>query len=124
MNDNYISCHSENGSINISEEVITGLVKAGVSEIEGVSGLANTSGTELAELMGIKTNSKSMNRGVKVHNENDSVVVDVMILVSYGCKIVSVAKAVQEKVTTIMEATTGMDKITVNVHVSGIAFEK
>ena len=93
MADNYITCQEEKGSINISEEVIVSLVKSAVGEIEGVSGLSNAAGAELAELIGIKTVSK----GVKVAFEDDTIVVDVIINVCYGSSIVSVARAVQEK---------------------------
>ena len=44
MNDNYITCQEENGSINISEEVISSMVRTAISETEGVAGLANTAG--------------------------------------------------------------------------------
>ena len=44
MNDNYISCQEENGSINISEDVIYSLVRTTISEVEGVAGVANTAG--------------------------------------------------------------------------------
>ena len=39
MNDNYITCQEENGSINISEEVISSMVRTAISEVEGVAGL-------------------------------------------------------------------------------------
>ena len=49
MGDNYITCREENGSINISEEVISSIVRAAVVEVEGVAGLSNTAGGEIAE---------------------------------------------------------------------------
>ena len=88
MPENYITCQEEKGSINISEDVIVSLVKSAVTEIEGVSGLSNAAGAELAELIGIKTVSK----GVKVDFQDETIVVDVIINVSYGSSIVAVAK--------------------------------
>ena len=44
MGENYICCQAEKGSINISEEVITGVVKSAVGEVEGVAGLSYTAG--------------------------------------------------------------------------------
>ena len=120
INDNYITCREENGSINISEDVIYSVVREAISEVDGVAGLANTAGAELAELLGLKTVSK----GVKVQFDENRVVVDAIINVSYGCNIVKVAQEVQEKVTNVVQATTGFDKPQVNVHVSGISFEK
>lgn len=120
MGDNYITCREENGSINISEEVISGMVRAAVAEVDGVAGLSNTAGAEIAELIGLKT----LPKGVKVQFVDDKIVVDTIITVTYGFNIVEVAKSVQEKVMNAVQATTGIERAEVNVHVSGIAFEK
>ena len=120
MGDNYISCKAENGSINISEDVISTMVRTAITEIDGVAGISNNAGAELAELIGIKTVSK----GIKVQIVDDTIKVDAVILVRYGCNIVNVAKEVQNSVTEAVQAITGIDKAEVNVHVSGVAFEK
>ena len=120
MAENYITCREANGSINISEDVISTMVRAAVLDVEGVAGLSSTAGAEIAELIGIKTLSK----GVKVQFLNDKVVVDAIITVRYGSNVVNVARSVQEKVVNTVSAATGIDKAEVNVHVSGIAFEK
>ena len=120
MGDNYISCKAENGSINISEDLISTMVRTAITEIDGVAGISNTAGAELAELIGIKTVSK----GIKVQIVDDTIKVDAVILVRYGCNIVNVAKEVQNSVTEAVQAITGIDKAEVNVHVSGVAFEK
>ena len=120
MGYNYISCKAENGSINISEDVISTMVRTAITEIDGVAGISNTAGAELAELIGIKTVSK----GIKVQIVDDTIKVDAVILVRYGCNIVNVAKEVQNSVTEAVQAITGIDKAEVNVHVSGVAFEK
>ncbi|MCR5664795.1 MAG: Asp23/Gls24 family envelope stress response protein [Oscillospiraceae bacterium] len=120
MNDNYIVCQEELGSINISEDVIVSLVRSAVAEVEGVAGLANTAGGELSELLGLKTVTK----GVKVQLDENRVTVDVIINVYYGRSIVQVAQEVQEKISGVIQATTGFEKPQVNVHVSGLAFDK
>ena len=120
MGENYITCQESNGRINISEEVISALVRAAVTQVEGVAGLSNTSGAELVELIGIKTLSK----GVKVQFDEGRIIVDAIITVSYGYNIVDVAKSVQDEVMSVVLSATGMDKAEVNVHVSGVAFDK
>ena len=120
MGENYITCQEELGSINISEDVIAGMVRNAVMEVEGVAGLANTAGAEISELLGIRTLSK----GVKVQFADGKVVVDTIITVSYGSSVVKVARAVQEKVLAAVQATTGLEKVEVNVHVTGISFDK
>lgn len=120
MGENYISCKEENGSINISEDVISGMVRTAITEVEGVAGLSNTAGAEIAELLGIKT----LTKGVKVQFDNGTIIVDAIITVSYGSSVVDVAKEVQERVYNAVQVATGIDSAQVNVHVSGIAFEK
>ncbi len=120
MSENYISCKEENGSINISEDVISGIVRAAVTEVEGVSGLSTTAGAELAELIGIK----NVPKGVTIRFEDNRIITDVIITVNYGSSIVNVAKKVQEAVKNVIQSTTGFDQGDVNVHVSGISFER
>lgn len=120
MGENYIVCREENGSINISEDVIASIVRGAVNEAEGVAGLSNTAGSELAELIGIK----SLSKGVKVQFNDGKIVVDTIITVNYGSNVVNVAKDVQERVMNVVQSATGIENAQVNVHVSGIAFEK
>ncbi len=120
MADNYITCQGEKGNINISEDVIVSVVRNAITEVEGVAGLANTAGSDLAELLGIKTLSK----GVTVRFENEAIVTDAVILVKYGSNIVDVAKKVQDAVIQAAGAATGIEKVEANVHVSGVAFDK
>ena len=106
MSENYISCKAENGSINISEEVISAMVRTAVTEVEGVAGISNTTTGEIAELIGIK----SMSKGITVQIIDDTVKVDVIILVRYGCNIVNVAREVQNSVGEVVQAVTGIEK--------------
>ena len=115
MPENYITCQDEKGSINISEDVVAAMVRAAITEVDGVAGVATSTGTELAELLGIKS---------AVQIVDGTMTVDTIITVRYGCSVVAVAKAVQESVTSAVESMTGMGKPIVNVHVSGVAFDK
>ncbi len=120
MSDNYISYKEGNGSINISEEVISTMVRTAITEIDGVAAISNTVGSELAELIGIKSTSK----GIKVEIVEDTIKVDAVILVKYGGNIINVAKNVQDSVTETVQSVTGIEKAEVNIHVSGVVFEK
>ena len=120
MSDKYIVKKESKGSINIAEDVIVSLIASCVSEIDGVAGFANTAGTEIAELVGLKTVPK----GIKVQLEDKAVSIDIIITVLYGKNIVSVAKAVQEAVQTMLASAAGIEDAAINVHVSGISFEK
>lgn len=120
MPENYITCQDEKGSIHISEDVVVSMVRSAVSEVDGVAGLASSAGTELADRFGIKSASK----GVKVQIVDDVIEIDTLITVRYGCNTIAVAEAVQKSVTAAVQDMTGMGKPVVNVHISGIAFEK
>ena len=119
MSENYIVRQDERGSINISEEVIAVMVGAAIREVEGVAGLSNTIGSELADFI----NRKSVTKGVKVQFDEEKIVVDVIVMVRFGVKIGEVGVKVQETVANAVESMTGLDSV-VNVHISGISYEK
>ena len=119
MPESYVTNQTEKGNISISEDVVTVMVTAAIAEIEGVAGLANPTSTDIAEFFGIKNAAK----GVKLSAEDGVLTVDVVIMVRYGYGVTVVAKKVQEQVAASVESMTGF-KVRVNVHVTGIAFEK
>ena len=123
MPENYITSETESGNICLSEDVILVMVNAAVAEIEGVSRASNPIGAanDIAEFLGIKN---TPNKNVKISTGEDGTVsVDVVIMVRYGYPVTTVAKAVQDRVLDALEGMGGI-KCRVNVHVSGIAFEK
>lgn len=119
MNESYITIQDEQGSISISEDVIASVVSASMAEVDGAAGLAHTFGAELVELLG----KKSLGKGVKVQFENNSITVDVVIMVRFGCNIAAVAQQVQRAVASSLEAMTGQSSV-INVHVAGVSMEK
>lgn len=119
MADNtYISKKMEQGTLNISDDVIAGIVRPAVLEVEGVADLAAAAGSSIAEYIGITTNS----RGIKVAFKDDCIIVDVIVMVRFGSNIVDVARLAQEAVVSAVQTTTGIDDVSVNVHVAGVAF--
>jgi uncharacterized alkaline shock family protein YloU len=119
MPESYVTNQTEKGNISISEDVITVMVNAAVSEIEGVAGLTNPTSSDIAELLGIKNASK----GIRISSEDGQIIVDLVILVRYGYGVTVTAKKVQEQVAASVESMTGL-KVKVNVHVTGISFDK
>ncbi len=116
----YISHPDEMGNIHISEEVLAVIAAAAALEVEGVGSLAANLGSDLAELLG----KKNIAKGVRVSMEEGAVVVDISLLVRYGSTVLEVAKQVQDAVANSVEATSGLDVKSVNVHVAGVTFEK
>ena len=117
----YVSRPDELGNIHISEEVLAVIAAAAALEGEGVGSLAANLGTDLAELLGGK---KNLAKGVHITVEEESVRVDVAVLIKYGHTIPAVAREVQEAVYSAIENTSGLTVECVNVQVSGIVFER
>ena len=116
----YISRPDELGNIHISEEVLAVIAAAATLEVDGVESLAANFGSDLAELLG----KKNLTKGIHIAVQEDSIRVDVAILVKYGYTIPSVAREVQESVYGAIENTSGLSVECVNVQVSGIAFDR
>jgi len=119
MPENYITSQDEKGSVSISEDVITVMVTAAVSEIEGVAGFSNAIGADIADFIG----RKSTARGVRLSQVDGKPVLDVLVMVRYGYNVAEVAAKVQTEVLSTVEAMTGFKPL-VNVQVTGVAFDK
>ena len=109
------------GNIKISVDVVTTIAGIAASEIEGVSCMYTSFAAGVAQRLGAK---KSTSKGVKVDMTEDSVSVDLYIVVEYGVKIPELAWSIQENVKTKIETMTGLDVSKVNIHIEGISFEK
>ena len=116
-NKQYIMQSQENGTINISEEVIAAIVAHSAVEVEGVAGLNAHPSNDIVELIGKKTSVK----GIKVTIlENNSITIDCNVNVNYGESIVDVSAAVQKAIIDGLESLAVIDIATVNVNVCGI----
>ena len=62
----YMTLPEENGSINISEEVIAAIAVGAVREVEGVSGMMTTLGGSVSDLVTNRKNAQKSIRGVKI----------------------------------------------------------
>ena len=119
MAENYITKQEEKGTVNISEDVIAVMVAAAVSEVEGVAGLGSPNSAELVELFGRKNPGK----GLKIRFIDEKITIDILINVRASGSITDTAVRVQDTVCSEVESVTGMNAV-VNVHVTGISFDK
>ena len=115
-NKNYISYSDKKGSINISEDVIAAIAGNAALESDGVAGLYTSPARDLAEIISKKGTSK----GVTVKVEEEGVSADIYILIRPEVSIAEMGKGVQQSVKAAVESTTGINVVTVNVHVCGI----
>jgi len=113
----YITQLQDNGSVLISEDVISAIVAHAACEVEGVVSLNAKPGADIADLLG----KKNWGKGLKITiAEDDSISIDCNISVSYGQCVVTVAKAVQTAIMNALESMAGVKITAVNVNICSI----
>lgn len=111
----------ENKNVKISDDVVQIIAGIAAGEVDGVQAMGNSITGGIAELLGGK---KPVSRGVKVDVQEDTVTIDVHVIVRYGVRIPDVAWKIQEKVKDAVETMTGLEVLKVNIHIDGISIEK
>ena len=117
----YMTLPEENGSINISEEVIAAIAVGAVREVEGVSGMMTNLGNSVSDLVNNRKNAQKGVRGVKIDMSGAALVLDLYLTVQYGHPIPEVAGCAQKAVSGAVEAMTGCAVEAVNIHVGGVS---
>jgi uncharacterized alkaline shock family protein YloU len=113
---------TELGKIQIADEVIQIIAGLAAGEITGVVDMSGSFAGGLTEsLLG----RKNLSKGVKVQfgEEEKTCIIDLSVVLDFGVNIPSVCLKVQEHVKQAVEGMTGLDVLSVNVHVSAIAFQ-
>ena len=116
----YMTMPEENGSINISEEVIAAIAVGAVREVEGGSGMMTNLGGSVTDLVTNKKNAQKGAKGVKIDMTGAALVLDLYLTVQYGQPIPEVAENAQKAVSSAVEAMTGCPVEAVNIHVGGV----
>lgn len=110
---------SENNDsgVEISEEVVAVIAGIAVSDVQGVAGMAKGFAGGLTEALSGK---KNMAKGIKVEVGDKETKIDVNIIVEYGSRIPDVAFEIQSRVKKSVKEMTGLEVVSVNVHVQGV----
>ena len=116
MNSGFVIKESENGGVNITDEVVAIIAGLAATEVEGVESMAGNITNELVSKLGMKNLSK----GVKVHVGENDVTVNLALNIKYGCEIPKVSAAVQDRVKTAIETMTGLEVSEVNIKIAGV----
>lgn len=126
MSDNYPSDvklnENPNGTVSFATEVVATIAGLAATEVDGVASMISPS-SGLADMFTRKSN-RNLTKGVRIDLEDNRVSVDVTITVDYGSPIPDVAKNIQENVKKAIETMSGLDVKNVDVHVTGISFER
>ena len=105
------------GKISIREEVIATISGVAAMECYGLVGMAPRSiQDELTDLL----RRENFERGVDIQFNEDSVTIQLYIVVEYGVKISEVARNVQERVKYAVETMLGLNVDAVNVKVQSV----
>ena len=108
---------NELGTISVVEDVITTVAGYAAIECIGIVAMASKRATDgLVELLG----RENLKRGVRAVLNEDSVAINLYIIVEYGVSIAAVAKNVVETVKYRVENLVGVKVDSVNVTVEGI----
>ena len=106
---------SENvtGVVKVHESVIASIIRKAACSVDGVIRLAgNTLVDNIAEFVGSK---KVMDRAISIEMGDNSVKIEIRIILAYGCKVPEVAAEVQNAVIEEIARITGMQVLRIDV---------
>ena len=109
--------NSDLGEVQISNDVLAVISAMAAMEVDGVVAMAGNITAELVSKLGMKKLSK----GVRVDVVDNTVMVDLSIILRINENIVTISKKVQDKVKTTVENLTGMEVAIVNVNIASVA---
>lgn len=113
----YINQKQENGTVMISEDVVSAIAEHALTDVDGVSGLSAKPGSDIVDILGV-----NWGKGIRILiAEDNSLRIHCNIIVAYGYSVSDVAAAAQTAVASAVESMTGVKVSSVDVNVCGIA---
>ena len=126
MSENYPSDvklnENPDGTVSFATEVVATIAGLAATEVDGVASMSSPS-SGFADMFSRK-NTRNFTKGVRIDLDGNKVTVDITIVVEYGSPVPDVARNIQENVKKAIETMSGLDVRSVDVHVSGISFER
>ena len=126
MNENYPSDvkldENPDGTVSFATDVVATIAGLAATEVEGVSSMMSPA-SGLADMFSRK-NTRNFTKGVRIDLDGNMVTVDITIVVEYGSPVPDVARGIQENVKKAIETMSGLTVHSVDVHVSGVSFER
>lgn len=110
------------GIVRVHESVVVSIVRKAACSVDGVSRLAgNSLVNNLADIVGSR---KIFDRSISIVMGENSVSVDIRLVLKYGCNIPQTARNVQETVSEEIRQITGMKIESVNVIIAELEAEE
>jgi len=126
MNENYPSDvkldENPDGTVSFATDVVATIAGLAATEVEGVANMSSPS-SGLADMFNRKS-TRNFTKGVRIDLDENRVTVDITIVVEYGSPVPDVARGIQENVKKAIETMSGLNVHSVDVHVSGVSFER
>ena len=126
MNEKYPSDvkldENPDGTVSFATDVVATIAGLAATEVEGVASMRSPA-SGLADMFSRKT-TRNFTTGVRIDLDDNQVTADITIVVEYGSPVPDVARGIQENVKKAIETMTGLTVRSVDVHVSGISFER
>lgn len=107
------------GNVQIADEVVAVIAGLAATEVEGVNKMYGNITNEIVSKLGMKKLSK----GVKISIQDETVSVDLKLVLDYGVNIAKVSEEVQDRVKSAIETMTGLTVSEVNIRIAGIQTE-
>lgn len=112
-----VKFENEIGTIYINTDVISTIASVAAMECYGLVGMASKSATDGFVKLLKKDN---IHRGVKINLEDNSVIIDLYVIIQFGTKISVVANNIIDKVKYNVENQTGTKVKKVNINIEGV----
>ncbi len=116
-----IAYETRTGTITFSEAYLSKLIGHEVTSCFGVVGMAPSNSKQ--KILGVFSKDQSIDTGIKVTGNTDTVNVEIHIVVIYGMNINAIAASITEKVRYAVKENTGITVNKVVVKVDGIKEE-
>ena len=109
---------SENGGVNIADEVVAIIAGLAATEVDGVASLAGNLTNEVIS----KAGANKLAKGVKVSTEeDDNLAIRMSVNIAYGYEIPKICQQIQEKVKSAVENMTGLQVVSVDIKIASVS---
>ncbi len=105
------------GKTTIAPEVLVTICKLTALSVQGVSRLAATTPSDVNRFF-----NRGAGEGVKISVDDDTVYVDLYIIVTHGYNVRDVSHKIQQKITRALSEMVGMDVGKINIHIEDIDY--
>ena len=121
-NREYYTQNAENGSVQISEDVVASIAAAAILETEGVCGLSANLTSDIAEMM---LGKKNPAKGIRLTGAKDGALcIECDVVAKFGAAVFELGKTLQDVVKNSVESVTGLTVQQVNVNICGVALPR